>query len=259
MKAAHFSLEKDFSQRELLIKEPDRLEHLAALIDHTLLKMNAVTGDFKKLVREAMDHQFCSVCIPSSAIEIALAEFKVGSPISTSPLVCTVVGFPHGNTTTDAKICETTAALEQGADEFDFVQNVTWARDHEWNRLKQEAEGIVRAAQGRLVKVILETSLLSDEEIFMSASAAADAGVHVLKTSTGFGTRGASENDLKILSDVIVRHQKKTGLKLGLKASGGVRSLADAMNFIRCGATRLGTSSGALLLKRQSTEGESVY
>lgn len=259
MKTAHPSITTDITSRELLIKKTDSLEHLAALIDHTLLKMDAKEKDFLQLATEAIKHRFRSVCLPGSAIEIARTKLAENSVAENPPLICTVIGFPHGNTASEAKVCEVTAGLSLGAVEFDYVQNITWVRSREWNKLKSEAESIVRAAQGRLVKVILETSFLSKEEISLSANAAAEAGVHVLKTSTGFGTRGASENDLKILSEVIDHHEKRSGLRLGLKASGGIRSLADALNFVRWGATRLGTSSGVLLLNGKSTDIQKEY
>jgi deoxyribose-phosphate aldolase len=259
MKTAHPSIAKDIISRDLLIKKTDSLEHLAALIDHTLLKVGAREDDFLHLVTEAMNHRFRSVCIPGSAIEVARSKLAENSAAENHPLICTVIGFPHGNTATEAKVCEVTAGLALGAVEFDYVQNITWVRGREWNKLKTEAAGIVGAAQGKLVKVILETSFLSEEEISMSANAAAEAGVHVLKTSTGFGTRGATENDLKILSEVIDRHEKRSGLRLGLKASGGIRSLADALNFVRWGATRLGTSSGVLLLNGATNDFQKEY
>jgi deoxyribose-phosphate aldolase len=248
MQPAHPSLKTDFATRELLLSEPANRAALAALIDHTLLKMDSQESHFNLLFEEALQHHFRAICISGSALEFLHEKTKAVGAQKNTPQLCTVIGFPHGNNATAGKVAEVKAGLEHGAHEFDYVQNVGWVKDGHWKKLTTEAEKIVATAQGRLVKVILETSLLTEEEIFHSASAAAQGGVHVLKTSTGFGTRGATKSDLDILSRVGAEHERKTGIRLGIKASGGIRTLADALTMIQLGASRLGTSAGVILV-----------
>ncbi|MBM3382362.1 MAG: deoxyribose-phosphate aldolase [Betaproteobacteria bacterium] len=248
MQTTHPSLEKDFSAQQQLLSNPSDRVALAALIDHTLLKMDAQESHLSLLLEEAYQNRFRAICVSGSALEFLQPKISALQAQGSGLQLCTVIGFPHGNNCTAGKVSEVAAALEQGAGEFDYVQNVSWVKDGHWGRLTGEAEKIVRAAQGKLVKVILETSLLSEEEIFHSAQAAAQGGVHVLKTSTGFGARGASQADMEILSHVQAEHEKKHGLRLGIKASGGIRSLTDALTMIQLGATRLGTSAGVILV-----------
>ncbi|MEY2988700.1 MAG: hypothetical protein RJB13_2221, partial [Pseudomonadota bacterium] len=197
--------------------------------------------------------------IPSSSVQYAISSRAQYSNVHLKSGVCTVIGFPLGHAHTRAKVAETRAALSDGAEEFDFVQNISWVKDGHWSKLTQECCEIVESAGGKLVKVILETSLLSDEEIYNSALAAARGGAHVLKTSTGFGSRGATHNDLKIISQVVADYSRQTGTLLGIKASGGIRSLKDALTFIQLGATRIGTSSGVILAAGLSTDKTSTY
>lgn len=248
MNAAHSAVESDLAVREQLLRQPGDRNALAALIDHTLLKMDAQETQIRALAEEARIYRFRSVCIAGSCLGTARSHFALTDVSHHKPLLCTVIGFPHGNTSSEAKSSEIEASLQLGAEEFDYVQNLGWVKDGYWNRLTEECEKIVSAAHGKLVKVILETSLLSDEEIYNSAIAAARGGVHVLKTSTGFGTRGASKNDLAIMSQVVEDFEKSSNKRLGIKASGGIRSLTDALTMIQLGASRLGTSSGVILV-----------
>ena len=259
MQPAHPSLETDFATRDALLSDPNNRPALAALIDHTLLKMDAQESDLILLYEETMQHKFRAICVAGSALAFLHDKAVAFNAQKKRPQLCTVIGFPHGNNATAGKIAEVRSGLECGADEFDYVQNVGWVKDGHWNKLTSEAASIVAAAQGRLVKVILETSLLSEEEISNSASAAAQGGVHVLKTSTGFGSRGATKSDLDILSRVASEHLNRTGIRLGIKASGGIRSLTDALSMIQLGASRLGTSSGVILVSGLKASQTATY
>jgi deoxyribose-phosphate aldolase len=251
---AHEHLQADFLNRDAILSTPASPETLAALVDHTLLRPDAAESEFRLLVQQAAAHNFRSVCVPSSAVRAASGQLKQIFGQEQQPLVCTVVGFPHGNANSESKIAETAAARGCGAAEFDYVQNQAWVRAKNWNALTGEAQALVGAAAGGLVKVILETAFLTQEEIFESALAAARGGVHVLKTSTGFSSRGASLEDLNVLSLVAAQIEKEKGIKVGIKASGGIKSLDDALKMIRAGATRLGTSAGVALMSGKTPE-----
>ena len=259
MNPAHPDLKSDFESRKRILEDPKDRAALAALIDHTLLKMDAQERHIQAIADEARIHRFRAVCVAGSSLEILENYYKLPDFLLHKPRLCTVIGFPHGNTSSRAKISEISAALALGAEEFDYVQNVGWVRDGHWNKLTVEAQKIVAAAQGKLVKVILETSLLSEEELYNSALAAAQGGVHILKTSTGFGTRGATKNDLDILARVQIDYKKNSNIDLGIKASGGIRSLTDALTMIQLGATRLGTSSGVILVSGLTSPGSDNY
>jgi len=260
MKYTHPSVEADAKWRESILKNGENPKALAALIDHTLLKMDATSEQFVKAYREAIQCQFRAVCIPGSAIELIYNRDDANKALAgDSPFICTVVGFPQGNSSSQAKVQETSSALQLGANEFDYVQNIGWVRDGQWEKLTNQAKDVVCAAQGHVVKVILETSLLNEQEIYNSALAAARGGVHVLKTSTGFGSRGASTDDLKVLGQVVAEFEKSTGLRLGIKASGGIRTAADALTMIRFGATRLGTSAGVGIVNGLSNSANENY
>lgn len=247
MKAAHINLEADFESRHKIMENPSNLTLISRLVDQTLLKPELQEVQIRQLIAEAVQYNFRAVCLPSSHITYA-KDMRDSFPLgSNRPPLCTVIGFPLGHSNTATKVCETAQALEDGADEFDYVQNISWVRDGHWDRLTQECEQVVASAKGKLVKVILETSLLTDEELYNSARAAANGGVHVLKTSTGFGSRGATRNDLDILNTVIANFARQNKVQLGLKASGGIRDVTDALTFVQLGATRLGTSAGVIL------------
>jgi deoxyribose-phosphate aldolase len=259
MQPAHISLGEDFENREKLIQNPTDRASLAKLIDQTLLKPDLQEIHVRQLIAEAFQYGFKAICIPSSLVRYAAGVRATYNHSHFIPHVCTVIGFPLGHANTEAKVAETRTALEIGADEFDYVQNIGWVKDGHWSKLTQEGREIMEAAGGKLVKVILETSLLTEEEIYNSALAAARGGVHVLKTSSGFGSRGASRNDLEILDRVVSDFAKQNEVRLGIKASGGVRNLTDALTFIQLGATRIGTSSGLILATGLKSEGTSAY
>lgn len=209
------------------------------LIDHTLLKAIATSGEVEKLCQEAKHYEFKSVCVNPANVSQAkklLANTKV--------LVCTVIGFPLGANTMDVKMVETLDAIKNGADEIDMVVNIGKVKEHDYRYIEEEIKLVVNAAQGRTVKVIIETCYLSEDEKIATCLAAVRAKANFVKTSTGFGTSGAN------ISDIVVM-RRTVGPEMGVKASGGVRSLADVEAFVNAGANRIGTSSGVSLMKNQ--------
>lgn len=240
---AHVELEQDFLNAIEFAKATGNAKsQLAALIDSTVLKPESTWAKIEALCEEAQRYAFRAVCVSPCFVESASKFLKQrGCAVR----VCTVVGFPNGVATTESKVFETNNAVKCGAQEIDYVQNNGWVKDKRWDLLKCEAHEIVKAAEGNLVKIILETSLLTEEEIRECAILSAEAGVHVIKTSTGFGSRGALPKDIEIIAAALREVENKTGRKHGIKASGGVRSFADARTMVELGATRLGTSGGA--------------
>lgn len=254
---AHEKVREDILARAVFLRDINNARQLAPLIDHTLLKPDAGDDSFSALVRQASEHNFRAVCVPSGRLESAAKLFQQLKAAS-SPLLCTVIGFPLGHSLTKAKTSEVDAALACGAVELDYVQNIGWVKDKQWTKLCEEAKAVVEAARGNAVKVILETALLSEDEIYLSGLAAARGGVHILKTSTGFAARGANLHDLQIMSRVTQQIESEGGNKLGIKASGGIKTYADAVQMIQAGATRLGTSAGVQLMTGEKTV-ESSY
>lgn len=206
------------------------------LIDHTLLKAYATKADIEKLCREAVQYDFQSVCVNPSNVSLAKSLLK-----GSSVLVCTVIGFPLGANTTETKMMETADAVKNGADEIDMVINIGKAKEREYKYIEDEIKAVVSAAQGRTVKVILETCYLSEDEKIACCLAAQRAGAQFVKTSTGFGTGGA------IITDVLTMRQT-VGPTMGVKASGGVKTRADLEAFVKAGATRIGTSNGVQIM-----------
>jgi deoxyribose-phosphate aldolase len=212
-------------------------------IDHTLLKPTATTADILALCEEARAYEFKSVCIEPIHV-VTAKQALLGSGV----LVCTVIGFPLGANVTATKVAETKQARLDGADEFDMVIHVGDALEGHFERIEQDIYAVVQAASGHTVKVILETGYLSDEQIVSACQAAAKAGAHFVKTSTGFGTGGATVEHVTLMKQSIPASME-------VKASGGIRSIADATAMLAAGATRLGTSSGVAIVKgRASTE-----
>lgn len=209
----------------------------ASYIDHTLLKPDATEEQIKKLCEEAKKFGFASVCVNPYWIKDCKHILK-GTKVN----VCTVVGFPLGAVTTATKVFETTQAIEQGADEIDMVINIGLLKARDYERVKEDIKQVVNAASGRLVKVIIETCLLSDEEKVKACQLAVEAGAAFVKTSTGFSTGGATVEDVTLM-------RKTVGEQVGVKASGGIRSLADMLKMIEAGANRIGTSSGVKIIE----------
>ena len=208
---------------------------LAEYVDYTLLKPTATREDVLRLCEEAKAYRTCSVCVNSCFVK-TVREALRGTGIKT----CCVVGFPLGAMSSQAKAEETRIAIEDGAEEIDMVQNIGHAKAGEWSLVEQDIAAVTEAARGRaLVKVILETCLLTQEEIVASCQAAARAGADFVKTSTGFSTGGARAEDIALM-------RKTVGPKMGVKASGGIRTRQAAEEMIQAGASRIGASSAAL-------------
>lgn len=206
-------------------------------IDHTLLKANALDKDIVKLCDEAKQFHFKSVCINPSYIKLAKSQLA-GSDV----LVCTVISFPLGASTTKAKVEETLSAIKDGADEIDMVINISRAKEHDYTYIENEIRAIKKACGEHTLKVILETCLLNDEEIVATSKAAKIAGANFVKTSTGFSTGGATFHAVQLM-------RKTVGKDMGVKASGGIHTFQEAMAMIEAGASRIGASSGVAIMK----------
>jgi deoxyribose-phosphate aldolase len=211
---------------------------IARLIDHTLLRPEATHADIVQLCREALEYNFASVCVNAYWVPLAASELA-GSQVK----VCTVVGFPLGATSTEAKLYETEAALRAGAQEIDMVQNVGALRGDD-DRAVEEEIALVAAAShrgGAILKVILETSLLNDDQKVVACKLAQTAGADFVKTSTGFGSSGATVPDVELM-------RRTVGPDMGVKASGGIRTLDDLLKMLAAGATRIGASSSVKII-----------
>ncbi|MGC5327709.1 deoxyribose-phosphate aldolase [Brevibacillus sp. SYSU BS000544] len=216
---------------------------LARMIDHTLLKANATEAEIVKLAEEAKTHRFASVCVNPTWVKTAAAILKDTPEVK----VCTVIGFPLGATTKEVKAFETANAIENGATEIDMVINVGALKDKQYDLVEADIRDVVDAAKGKaLTKVIIETALLTKEEIEKACQLSVQAGADFVKTSTGFSTGGATVEDVALM-------RKTVGQNVGVKASGGVRSLEDALAMIEAGANRIGASSGVAIIKGQAS------
>lgn len=212
--------------------------NFAAYIDHTALKADTKKEEILNLCKEARMYSFASVCVNPTWIKIAAAALE-GSSVK----VCTVIGFPLGASTSEVKAFETVNAIQNGATEIDMVINIGALRSGDDETVKQDIGAVVQAAQGQaIVKVIIETSLLTDTEKRTACELAVVAGANFVKTSTGFSIGGATEEDIKLMRAVV-------GPEIGVKASGGIRSFEDMQKMIRAGATRVGASSGVQIIQ----------
>ncbi|WP_160692478.1 deoxyribose-phosphate aldolase [Clostridium sp. C2-6-12] len=206
--------------------------NIAKFIDHTILKPEATAEDVKKLCKEAREYNFASVCVNGCYAKLVSTELA-GTDVKT----CVVVGFPLGAMTKEAKAFETTQAIENGATEIDMVINVGALKEKNYELLKEDIEAVVNAAKGKaLVKVIIETCLLTDEEKIKACEISKEAKADFVKTSTGFSTSGATKEDIALM-------RKTVGPEIGVKASGGVRDFKTAMDMINAGASRIGASA----------------
>ena len=205
---------------------------IASMIDHTLLKPEATPAQVEKLCAEAAEYHFASVCVNPVYIPLA-ARLLDGTGVK----VCCVVGFPLGAIAPEQKAAEAASCAAMGAEELDMVIHVGAAKAGDWALVQRDIEGVVKAAAGRTVKVIIETCLLTDEEKVKACEAAKAAGAHFVKTSTGFSTGGATTHDIALM-------RKTVGPEMGVKASGGIRDYATAMAMIEAGANRIGASAG---------------
>lgn len=217
-------------------------------IDHTVLKATAGSDDILKICNEAYKYNFKSVCVNPYWVNYA-KQLLSGSDV----LVCTVIGFPLGANSSAVKAFETTKAIADGADEIDMVINIGEAKDHNYAAVYEDIKAVVDAADGVLVKVILETCYLTDEEIEEVCKCAKKAKADFVKTSTGFGTAGATKEHVSLM-------KKTVGDDMEVKASGGVRNIDDYNNMIEAGATRIGTSNGIkLILGGEKNDSNSTY
>ncbi|EGQ3637920.1 deoxyribose-phosphate aldolase [Staphylococcus pseudintermedius] len=214
-------------------------------IDHTLLKPESKRAQIDKIIEEAKAYHFKSICINPTHIAHA-AEKLADSDV----LVCTVIGFPLGANTTETKVFETEDAIGKGADEIDMVINIGALKDQRYDDVQKDIEAVVKAAEGKTVKVIIETALLTEEEKVKASELTKAAGAHFVKTSTGFSTGGATPEDVKLMKDTV-------GESVEVKAAGGVRNLEDFKAMIDAGATRIGASAGVQIM--QGLEVDSDY
>lgn len=216
---------------------------LARMIDHTLLKANATEAEIRKLAEEAKTYRFASVCVNPTWVKTA-AEILRDTP---EVKVCTVIGFPLGANTKEVKAFETANAIANGATEVDMVINIGALKDKAYEVVEADIKAVVEAAKGKaLTKVIIETALLTKEEIVKACQLSVQAGADFVKTSTGFSTGGATVEDVALMRETVGQH-------VGVKASGGVRSLADALAVVEAGANRIGASSGVAIITGQSS------
>lgn len=212
-------------------------KEMAKYLDDTLLKADATPEQIVKICEEAKTYGCASVCVNSSYVPLVAKELS-GSEVKT----CCVIGFPLGACTSESKAAETADSIEKGANEVDMVIQIGRAKAGEWDYVKSDIEAVVKAAAGKaIVKVIIETCLLTDEEKIKACQIAKEAGADFVKTSTGFSTGGATVEDIRLMRETV-------GKNMGVKASGGVRDFEKAQAMIDAGATRIGTSSAAGIL-----------
>ena len=214
----------------------------AKYIDHTNLKPTATKKDIANLCSEANYYHFKSVCVNPANVELA-HELLKGSDV----LVCTVIGFPLGSNTSEVKAFEVTKAIADGADEVDMVINIAALKEKNYDLVLNDIKAVVDAANGVLVKVIIETCYLNDEEKVMACKLAKEAGADYVKTSTGFGSDGAKVEDIKLM-------RKTVGEEMGVKASGGIRTKEDFLKMIEAGASRVGCSAGVKIMEELENE-----
>ena len=213
-------------------------------IDHTLLKQDALENQIDCLLSEAREYDFASVCVNPTWVEHAKKGLE-----GTDVKVCTVVGFPLGATTSAVKAFETKEAIQNGADEIDMVINVGALKTGNLDLVESDIRAVVEASGDKLVKVIIEACLLTDQEKVVACQLAQKAGADFVKTSTGFSTGGATVADVRLMRETV-------GPEMGVKAAGGARSYADALAFVEAGATRIGTSAGVAILKGELADGD---
>jgi deoxyribose-phosphate aldolase len=214
-------------------------EQLAKLIDHTLLKPNATKDKIKRLCEEAMKHSFWSVCVNPTYVSLA-TDILGGTEVK----VCSVVGFPLGANTPEIKALEAEKATKDGASEIDMVINIGALKSRDYEIVKRDIREVVEHAKARkdiVVKVIIETGLLTEEEKVIASRLVKESGADFVKTSTGFNAPGANVHDVKLIRETV-------GPDFGLKASGGIRTYRDAVKLIEAGANRIGTSSGIAIV-----------
>lgn len=217
-------------------------EKILAHCDHTLLKQESTWEQIREVCDDGLKYRCASVCIPASYVRRAAEH--VGNALK----ICTVIGFPNGYSTTAIKVFETEDAIRNGADEIDMVINIGWVKDRRWEDLLTEIKAVKASCQGRILKVIVEACLLTEEEKIKMCEIVTASGAEYIKTSTGFSTGGATREDVALFA----RH---IGSGVKIKAAGGISTLQDAEDFLALGADRLGTSRIVKLVKGQQGEG----
>jgi deoxyribose-phosphate aldolase len=228
------------SRKEILL-----MKEIARMIDHTLLKPETTKEQIEKLCNEAKEYNFASVCVNPTWVKYA-SELLQGTEVK----VCTVIGFPLGANTPETKAFETKNAIENGAEEVDMVINIGALKSGNYDLVEEDIRAVVEAAKGKaLTKVIIETSLLTEEEKVKACELSVKAGADYVKTSTGFSTGGATVEDVALM-------RKTVGPDIGVKASGGVRSADDAEKMIEAGATRIGASSGVKIVQGLTSDAD---
>ena len=218
------------------------LKDILAKCDHTLLAQTATWADIRALCDDGMKYHCASVCIPASFVKQAKEYLGDRLPI------CTVIGFPNGYDTTAAKCFMATDAVDNGADEVDMVINIGWAKEARWEDITTEIAAVKAACKGKLLKVIIETCLLTDEEKIALCKCVSDSGADYIKTSTGFSKAGATFADVALFAKHVAPHVK-------IKAAGGISSIEDAQKFLELGASRLGTSRVVKIAKGLENDG----
>ena len=218
------------------------IQTILSACDHTLLAQNATWEQIRAICDDGMKYHTASVCIPASFVKQAKEYTQGKLPI------CTVIGFPNGYSTTATKCFEAGDAVDNGADEVDMVINIGWAKEGKWEEITAEIAAIKAACKGKLLKVIIETCLLTDEEKIQMCHCVTNAGADYIKTSTGFSTAGATFDDVALFA-------KYVGKDVKIKAAGGISSLEDAEKFLSLGASRLGTSRVVKIVKGLKSDG----
>ena len=217
------------------------MKEILSKVDHTLLAQAATWADIQALCDDGMKYHTASVCIPASYVK--QAKDYVGDKLP----ICTVIGFPNGYSTTKVKCFEAFDAVQNGADEIDMVINIGWVKDQRWDDLLEEIKAVKQHCMGKLLKVIIETCLLTNEEKVRMCQIVSESGAEYIKTSTGFSTSGATFRDVELFAQHVTN-----GVKI--KAAGGISSLDDAEKFIELGASRLGTSRVVKIVKKLEAE-----
>ncbi|KAB2333918.1 deoxyribose-phosphate aldolase [Bacillus mesophilum] len=221
------------------------MTNVAKMIDHTLLKADSTKEQIEKICAEAKEYNFASVCVNPTWVKLS-SDLLSGTEVK----VCTVIGFPLGASTSETKAFETSNAIENGATEVDMVINIGALKGGDYELVEKDIKAVVDAAKGKaLTKVIIETSLLTEDEKVKACELSVKAGADFVKTSTGFSTGGATAEDIALM-------RKTIGPDLGVKASGGVRSAEDAEKMIKAGATRIGASSGAAIVQGLTSDSD---
>lgn len=216
------------------------INQILSIVDHTLLKQESTWEQIKEICDDGMKYETASVCIPPAFVK--RAKKYVGDKLQ----ICTVIGFPNGYNTTAVKCFETEDAVKNGADEIDMVINIGWVKDEKWNELLDEIKAVKAACHGKLLKVIIETCLLTETEKVKMCEIVSVSGAEYIKTSTGFSAGGATREDVALFAANIAPALK-------IKAAGGISSIKDAEDFIALGAERLGTSRIVKIVKNESS------